>query len=142
MLKREKIWTFQQSRQYLISGLSFFFGKMRAQIINGEGTCLRIDSLKVNEYLFLSENSALFWCIYFCFQRFFRSILSELFCKKGAQENTLARASFLNKVATLLKIRHWHNCFPVNFAKFLKTPFFIEHLRWLLIFVSSVCQKT
>ena len=24
-------------------------------------------------------------------------------------------------------------CFPVNFAKFLKTSFFTEHLRWLLI---------
>ena len=24
-------------------------------------------------------------------------------------------------------------CFPVNFAKFLRTPFFIEHLSWLLL---------
>ena len=35
---------------------------------------------------------------------------------------------FLNKVAglrpaTLLKIRLWHRRFPVNFAKFLRTPF-------------------
>ena len=41
--------------------------------------------------------------------------------------------SFLNKVAdlrsaTLLKKRLWHSCFPVNFAKFLRTPSFIEHL--------------
>ena len=27
----------------------------------------------------------------------------------------------------------WHRCFPVSFAKFLRTPFFIEHLRWLLL---------
>ena len=26
-----------------------------------------------------------------------------------------------------------HRCFPVNFAKFLRTPTFIEHLRWLLL---------
>ena len=26
--------------------------------------------------------------------------------------------------ATLLKKRLWHRCFPVNFAKFLRTPFF------------------
>ena len=28
----------------------------------------------------------------------------------------------------------WHKCFPVNFAKFLRTTFFTEHLRWLLLF--------
>ena len=35
---------------------------------------------------------------------------------------------FLNKVTglrteTLIKKRLWHKCFPVNFAKFLRTPF-------------------
>ena len=45
---------------------------------------------------------------------------------------------FKNKVeglrhATLLKKRLWHRCFPVNFAKFLRTHFFKEHLRWLLL---------
>ena len=28
---------------------------------------------------------------------------------------------------TLLKKRLWHSCFPVNFAKFLRTPFLTEH---------------
>ena len=31
------------------------------------------------------------------------------------------------------KKRLWQSCFPVNFAKFLRTPFFIEHLWWLLL---------
>ena len=35
--------------------------------------------------------------------------------------------------ATLLKKRLWHMCFPVNFAKFLRTLFLIEHLRLLLL---------
>ena len=40
----------------------------------------------------------------------------------------LCQSLFLNKVAglrpaTLLKKRLWHRCFPVNFAKFLRTPF-------------------
>ena len=35
--------------------------------------------------------------------------------------------------ATLLKNRLRHRCFPVNFAKFLRTPFFIKHLSWLLL---------
>ena len=34
---------------------------------------------------------------------------------------------------TLLKKRLWHKCFPVNFAKFLRTPFFMEHFQWLLL---------
>ena len=33
----------------------------------------------------------------------------------------------------LLKKRLWHSCFPVNFAKFLRTPILTEHLRWLLL---------
>ena len=44
---------------------------------------------------------------------------------------------FFNKVAgrpaILLKRRLWHRCVPVNFAKFLRTTFFTEHLRWLLL---------
>ena len=35
--------------------------------------------------------------------------------------------------ATLIKKRPLHRCFPVNFAKFLRTPFSIEHLLWLLL---------
>ena len=35
--------------------------------------------------------------------------------------------------ATLFKKRFQHWCFPVKFAKFLRTRFFTEHLRWLLL---------
>ena len=52
---------------------------------------------------------------------------------QNSQENTCARVSFLIKLqvsglrpATLLKMRHWNRCFPVNFVKFLRTPFYIE----------------
>ena len=34
---------------------------------------------------------------------------------------------------TLLKKRLWHRCFPMNFVKFLRTPFFPEHL-WTTAF--------
>ena len=34
-----------------------------------------------------------------------------------------------DKPATLLKNRLWHRWFPANFVKFLKTPFFTEHLQ-------------
>ena len=69
-----------------------------------------------------------------------RCSVKEVFLEisQNSQENTYARVSFFNKVAglrstTLLKKRLWHRCFPVNFVRFLRTPFFIEHLRWLLL---------
>ena len=50
----------------------------------------------------------------------------------------LCQSHFFNKVAglrpaTLLEKRPWHSSFPVNFTKFLRTPFLIEHLLWLLL---------
>ena len=57
---------------------------------------------------------------------------------QNSQENICARASFWIKLqtwspTTLLKYKLWSRCFPVNFAKFLRKPFFIEHLRWTLL---------
>ena len=47
---------------------------------------------------------------------------------KNFQKNSHARGLQL-----YLKKRLWHRCFPVNFAKFLRTTFFVEHLCWLLL---------
>ena len=56
---------------------------------------------------------------------------------QNSQENNCARVPFLIKFqaspATLLKKRLGHRSFPVNFAKFLRTPFITGHLRWLLM---------
>ena len=51
--------------------------------------------------------------------------------------------SLFNKVAglrpaTLLKKGLWHRSFPVNFVKFLRTPLYIEHLRWLLLYMNRL----
>ena len=78
-----------------------------------------------------------------------RSSRPEVFCKKGILRNFskftgkhLCQSLLFNNVAglrpaTLFKKRLWHRCFPVNFAKFLRTPFFIEHLWWLLLYTHS-----
>ena len=62
---------------------------------------------------------------------------------QNSQENNCARVSFLIKLqarpATLLKKKLWHSCFPVNFVKFLRTPFYKEHLWWLLLFLQITC---
>ena len=92
-----------------------------------------------------------FHVIYFTFSRgIFRSLSNvrssrlEMLCRKGVLRNfakftqkRLFQSLFFSKVtglkpATLLKKRLWHRSFPVNFAKFLKTPFFTEHFGWLL----------
>ena len=81
--------------------------------------------------------------LYLCIPRNSRP---EMFCEKGVLRNFakftgkhLCQSLFFNKVAgprpaTLLKKRLWHRCFPVNFAKFLRTTSFIEHLWWLLLY--------
>ena len=75
-----------------------------------------------------------------------RSSRPEVFCKKGVLTNFtkltgkhrcqsffFCKSHLFLRPATLLKQRLWHRCFPVNFAKFLRTPFLTEHLRWLLL---------
>ena len=83
---------------------------------------------------------------------FFRSSRPEVFRKKSVLRNfakftgkNLCQGVFFNKVvsvraATLLKKRLWPRCVPVNFAKFLTTPFLIEHLWWLLLFLVARCN--
>ena len=46
-------------------------------------------------------------------------------------DETLSRGCL--RLATLIKKRPWHRCIPVSFAKFLRTPFLTEQLRWLLL---------
>ena len=70
--------------------------------------------------------------------------------KKGVLRNFLkftgkhlCQSLFFNKVvglrpATLIKKKLWQRCFPGNFAKFLRTSFLTEHLRWLLLDITRV----
>ena len=70
----------------------------------------------------------------FCISRS-RSSCPELSCKKGVPKDFekftgkhLCQSLFFNKIAglrpaMLLKKRLWLRCFPVNFAKFLRTPY-------------------
>ena len=76
---------------------------------------------------------------------FSRSSRQKVFCKTSVPRNNSRKAPvsepLFNKVAdpqlaTLLKTRPWHRCFPVAFAKFLRTPFLTEHL-WLLSYQTA-----
>ena len=82
-------------------------------------------------YVLYSTHSFLEAVIQGCFvKKVFLEILQK------SQENNCARVSFFNEAAGL---RLWHRCFPVNFAEFLRTRFFIEHLWWLLLCYVIIC---
>ena len=90
------------------------------------------------------------YCINCCTTSSFRSSNSNClnytsshqrcFIEKGVLKNfkkftgkQLCESFFLNKVpglrpVTPLKKRLWHRCFSVNFVKYLRNSFFIEHL--------------
>ena len=57
----------------------------------------------------------------------FRSSRPEFFYEKSCL-----------RPANLLKKRLWHKCFPVSFAKFLKTSFFTKYLQWLPLVFAPV----
>ena len=74
----------------------------------------------------------------------FRSSHRRFFAKKGVlrkfakfTRNTCLESLFKYRCrpipATLLKKRLWNKCFPVNFAKFLRTPFLQNTSRRLLL---------
>ena len=62
-----------------------------------------------------------------------RSSRSQMFFKKSVLGNFAWRFQACN----FIKKRLQHRCFPMKFAKFLRTPIFTEHLQWLLL-----AQKT
>ena len=117
---------------------------------------LEQDSLEVNFVLF--EDLLLYYVHYLCSSNLSKDCLyifsyplviarsSHQRCsmKKGVLRNFtkftgkhLCRSLFFNKVATLLKKRLWHRCFPVNFAKFFRTPFLQNASGWLLLNLSK-----
>ena len=60
---------------------------------------------------------------------------SQMFFKIGVLKNF---ANFAGKhlcwnACNFIKKRLPHRCFFVKSSKFLKAPFFTEHLRWLLL---------
>ena len=67
-----------------------------------------------------------------------RSSRQEVFCKKSVLKHFakftgkhLFQSLFFNEIAglrlaTLLKKRLWHRCFPVDFTKFILTTFYTE----------------
>ena len=79
----------------------------------------------------------------------YRSNRLEVFCEKvflklpqNSQKRICTGVSFIIKLQAsgmkLLKRRLRCRCFPVSFAKILRTPFFIENHQWLLLYIFQV----
>ena len=49
---------------------------------------------------------------------------------------------YMKQTCNFIKKRLQHKCVPMNIAKFLKTPFFKEHRKCLILFSFSSLQKT
>ena len=70
----------------------------------------------------------------------------DMFCKKGAlrtfvkfTEKHLCQSIFFNnEISFLLKKRPLYRRFALNFAKFLRPPFWIKYFRWLLLVLSPL----
>ena len=69
-------------------------------------------------YYLLFANKTYFHIFGYCLPR---SSHPEVFYKKGFLRN-------FGKFTEKQLLRLWHRCFPVNFGKFLRPPFFTEHL--------------
>ena len=77
-------------------------------------------------FLFLLTFSIIFLLV-ISFQKQSSKVVLKNFAK--FKRKHLCQSLFFNKVEGLSR----HRCFPVNFAKFLRTPFFVEHLWWLIL---------
>ena len=91
----------------------------------------------------LAENDFRYDCLFKHFEKLWKLIIffalqkqpPEVYCRKGVLKSFakftwkhLCQSLFFNKVAclrlaTFLKKRLWHRCFPANFAEFLRTFF-------------------
>ena len=71
----------------------------------------------------------------------YKSSCPEIFFGIDGFENFVMLEFLFNKVAglqtsNLIKNRFQHRCFSVKFTKSLRTSFFTEHFRWLLLKIS------
>ena len=104
---------------------------------------LRLHGLTAFSMLYFQDH--LFWDIKFSPEFFWISLFileavvqrcsgKKVFLEisQNSLENTCARVSFWIKI-------FWRRCFSLNFVKFIRTSFYIEHLRWLPVLFQYTC---
>ena len=71
----------------------------------------------------------------------FRTFVQRFSIKTDVRKHFRSSCPVRPRLATLLKMKFWHRCFPVNFVKFLRIPYFTEHLWWLLLTFCKIYSK-
>ena len=149
---QDTLYTAAQLKAYFRRSIISFLTVIQSLIFVDSGSinCEMMAKFQRTKCLVIPFVSVLEWSKILQFLRLalYRSSRPGVFCKKGAVKNFTkftvkhpCQSLFFNKVsgfrpATLLKKRPWHRCFTVNFVEFLRTPFFIERLWWLLLSLS------
>ena len=79
------------------------------------------------------------YCKHICLEAVVRRCSSKQVFSEISQislENTCAGVFLIKlQACNFIQKKLQQRCFPAKFAKLLRTPFFIEHLRWLLLSV-------
>ena len=97
---------------------------------------------EISQNAFFRERLRTTASVLVCFLSLFVGInlgVTEAVPRRCSVEKVLLKISL--RPATLLKKKIWRWCFPVSFVKFLRTPFFTEHLRWLLLYSKVFLSK-
>ena len=95
-------------------------------------------------FLFLFSFSFLFLFFVLCFFLFYFLVFSFKFDYGTSRPpyKFLFNIVAALKACNFIKKKLQHRCFPVNIAKFLRTPVFTKHLRWLLLIRFTKFFKT
>ena len=78
------------------------------------------------------------WALLFVF---IQKVSPDVFYKIDVLKHFRSSRPVCLRPSTLLKMRLWHRCFPMNFLKVLRTPYFTEHLWWLLLRFCIIHRK-
>ena len=134
----------------------FSYCKNMLNLLKLEKKPIRLGSHLPKKLVSFASMKALskWWIIFFCFMLnilFFLEIFKflswlllpykETVARRCSFEKVFLRISQKSQPATLIKKRLRHRCFRVTFAKFLRTPFLTEHLRWLLLHIEKQLHK-
>ena len=91
------------------------------------------------------RNFAKFTAKHLCQSLFFNKVAGVWFTARSSHRRCSGKKKvFLKepKACNFIKKRLWHRRFPVNFAKFLRTPLLQNTSRWLLLHADKILQST
>ena len=102
----------------------------KVYLLNTHSGDVKIDAYLL-QFLCNMTSDVKFFFIYIAVEKLYLNINQILIFLEAAVHRCSLKQVFFK--IDVLKIRLEYRCFPVKFARLLGTPFFTEHLRWLLL---------